>query len=177
MGKIAAHSVQSATRSPKTRTPHIVYRTPVSQPSRLLTSCKCVSCLFSIGTSSGFNRYCSRPTRHDKLTSLAERKFERCWREKCRPIDTVGSDSNSHEWAHSTSVYLFIFCISIYFHCAQPASCFSSFLGISKKKKTHTPIFSRSHCQGKTSRCLPPSNLQEQRCNSIQHLFAISVVN
>lgn len=76
--------------------------------------------------------------RHDKLTSLDERELN--FRSgKCRPIDwcgysgvdiDVGSDSNSHEWAHSTSVYLFIFaCISI-----ARAACFMVFF-ISGDKK------------------------------------------
>lgn len=50
----------------------------------------------------------------------------------------VGSDSNSHEWAHSTSVYLFIFaCISI-----ARAACFIVFFISGDKKWKNIQAFS-----------------------------------
>lgn len=100
----------------------------------------------SIGCSSGSGAmasvpYCYRPMRHDKLTSLDERELN-CRRGEWRPIDTGADTAQSTSTSAPTATHMngrirprFIY---LYLHVfplrALPASWFSSFLGIRKKK-------------------------------------------
>lgn len=185
MGKTDARRAQSVARNPKTL--HRISYT--SQHFRLLTSCKYVSFCSSIGCSSGSGAmasvpYCYRPMRHDKLTSLDERELN-CRRGEWRPIDTGADTAESTSTSAPTATHIngrirprFIY---LYLHVfplrALPASWFSSFLGI-RKKKTYKHFLTKPlPRQGIT---LPPSSFilsVTSACNSIQHLFAISVVN
>lgn len=182
----AERRAQPATQKPRIRcTVHRISHT--SQHFRLLTSCKYVSFCSSIGCSSGSMAsvpYCYRPMRHDKLTSLDERELN-CRRGECRPIDTGADTAESASTSAPTATHMngrirprFIY---LYLHVfplrALPASWFSSFLGI-RKKKTYKHFLTKPlPRQGIT---LPPSSFilsVTAACNSIQHLFAISVVN
>lgn len=98
---------------------------------------------------------------------------------ECRPIDTGADTATSTSTSAPTATHMsgrirprFIY---LYLHVfplrTLPASCFSSFLGIRKNKKYKNFL---------TRITLPPSLFPLSAtagCNSIQHLFAISVVN
>lgn len=104
---------------------------------------------------------------------------------ECRPIDTGADTETSTSVPTATHmngrirprfIYLYLHVFPLR---TLPASCFSSFLGI-RKKKTYKNFLTKPHCQGEASHCLPLSSVRlsaTAACNSIQHLFAISVVN
>lgn len=184
MGKTDARRAQSVTRNPKT--PYTIHRISyTSQHFRLLTSCKYVSFCSSIGCSFGSGSmasvpYCYRPMRHDKLTSLDERELN--FRSgECRPIDTGVDTAESTSTSAPTATHMngrirprFIY---LYLHVFPlRAACFMVFFISGDKKWKNIQAFSHE-ATAMARHHTAFLFLHTAACNSIQHLFAISVVN